>query len=285
MNTMSSGADIVPQAARGGPAFGMPPTATGLVAVQRGDLPLLVFARLAVQSGLIHAVTTRKRGGLGSPHHGLNLARTGDDPPEAVAANRRRLQRVLAPGRLVFSRQVHGTDVATIQSPVEPVDFPVVGTADAMVTDQPGLLLTILVADCQAVMMFDPRRRVVANVHSGWRGSIANVIGATVKVMQRTFGCRPSDILAGVGPSLGPCCAEFRNYRREIPRALWTYRVSDHHFDFWSLSRDQLTAAGLGADRIVLGQICTRCHPERFYSYRAGDRSGRFAAVIGMPSG
>ena len=261
------------------------PTASGLAAVQRGDLSLLVFDHLAVQAGLDHAVTTRQAVGDGPSHQSLNLADNGGEPPEIVAANRRRLQRVLSPGRLVFCRQVHGTDVAAIQTSVENKDFPVVATADAMVTDRPGLLLTILVADCQAVIMFDPRRRVVANVHSGWRGSIANVIGATVRVMQRAFGCRPVDILAGVGPSLGPCCAEFTNYRREIPRSLWSYRVSDHHFDFWKLSHDQLTAAGLGADRIVLGRICTRCHPERFFSYRAGDRTGRFAAVIGMPSG
>ncbi len=261
------------------------PAAAGLFAVQRGGLPLLVFDHLSAQASLDHAVSTRERGGGRSPHQRLNLADNGGEPPAAVAANRRRLQEAFSPGRLVFCRQVHGTDVAAIQTPVKNIDFPVVATADAMVTDQPGLLLTILTADCQAVMMFDPRRRVVANVHSGWRGSIANVIGATVRVMQRAFGCHPVDILAGVGPSLGPCCAEFTNYRREIPRSLWPYRVSDHHFDFWKLSHDQLTTAGLGADRIVLGRICTRCHPERFFSYRAGDRTGRFAAVIGMPSG
>ena len=268
---------------RGAPSRGEPPDAKGLVSVHRGHLPLLALPHLAAQSGLVHAITTRAGGVSRPPHQSLNLSRSGDDAPAAVAENRRRLQRALAPGRLVFSRQVHGAAVAALKQPVDACDFPVVGTADAIVTDQPGLLLTILVADCQAVMMFDPQRRVVANIHSGWRGSIANVIGATVAVMRRDFGCRPGDILAGTGPSLGPCCAEFRNYRREIPSSLWSYRVADHHFDFWRLSRDQLTAAGLAADRIGLGRICTRCHPERFYSYRAGDKTGRFAAVIGMP--
>ncbi|MDJ0854867.1 MAG: peptidoglycan editing factor PgeF [Desulfobacterales bacterium] len=285
MKTRSSGADDGPRAAGGRAASGAPRRAAGLISLQRGDLPLLVFAHLAAQEGLVHALTTREGGVSQPPHQSLNLARTGDDAPEAVAENRRRLQHALSPGRLIFSRQVHGTDVAAIRAPVEDGDFPVVATADAMVTDRPGLLLTVLVADCQAVMLFDPRRRVVANVHSGWRGSIANVIGATVAVMHRSFGCRPSDILAGIGPSLGPCCAEFRNYRREIPQPIWPYRVSQHHFDFWKLSRDQLTAAGLRTERIVLAQICTQCHPERFYSYRSGDRTGRCAAAIGMPSG
>jgi YfiH family protein len=193
------------------------------------------------------------------------------------------LQRAIGAGRLVFVRQVHGRAVLALKQPPPPGQDGPVGTADAIVTDRTGLLLTILVADCQAVLLFDPRRRVVANVHSGWRGSIANVIGATVSVMVNDFGCRPNDILAGVGPSLGPGCAEFINYRDEIPPSLWRYRVSAHHFDFWALSRDQLITAGLAADRIRLARICTRCHPDQFYSYRAGHKTGRFAAVIGMP--
>ncbi len=257
----------------------------GLIPLRGGDLPLLGFTHLGAHDDLQHAVTTRDGGVSGPSRQDFNLSFTGSDDPEAIAANRRRLERALAPGRLVFARQVHGTAVAVLKKTVAADRFPAVGTADAIVTDRPGLMLTILVADCQAVMLFDPHRRVVANVHSGWRGSIANVIGATVAVMQRDFGCRPADILAGIGPSLGPCCAEFIHYRREIPAPLWAYRVSAHHFDFWELSRDQLIGAGLSAERIGLGRICTRCHPERFFSYRAGDKRGRFAAVIGMQPG
>ncbi len=264
------------------PAAPGPGPKAGLVPVQRGGLPVLIFPHLAVHDDLQHAVTTREGGVSRPPHHSLNLSRSGDDSPAAVTENRRRLQNALASGRLVFSRQVHGTTVAALKQSIAADDDLPVGTADAMVTDCPGRLLTILVADCQAVMMFDPQRRVVANIHSGWRGSIANVIGATVAVMQQDFGCRPGDIWAAVGPSLGPCCAEFKNYRDEIPPAMWSYRVSTYHFNFWALSRDQLTAAGLAPDRIRLGRICTRCHPERFFSYRAGHKTGRFAAVIGM---
>lgn len=253
-----------------------------LVPFRRRGLALLQFAHLAEQSGLQHAITTREGGVSRPPHGGLNLSRAGDDDPAAVDENRRRLQHAMAPGRLVFVRQVHGVAVLPLKARPAPRNSRVAGTADAVVTDCCGLLLTILVADCQAVLLFDPWQRVVANVHSGWRGSIANILGATVEVMRRDFGCHPGHILAGVGPSLGSCCAEFKNYRREIPSALWSYRVSEHHFDFGALSRDQLTAAGLSADRVRLGRICTRCHPDRFYSYRAGHKTGRFAAVIGL---
>jgi YfiH family protein len=145
-------------------------------------------------------------------------------------------------------------------------------------------LLTILVADCQPVMLYDPVRAVVANIHSGWRGSIADIIGRTVAVMKERFACRPAEIIAGIGPSLGPCCAEFVNYRQEIPEALWSYQVSDNHFDFWALSRDQLVWAGLLPEHIETGGICTRCHSDLFFSYRAAQQTGRMAAVIGLPS-
>jgi YfiH family protein len=143
-------------------------------------------------------------------------------------------------------------------------------------------LLTILVADCQPVMLFDPVRSVIANIHSGWRGSIINIIGRTVAEMQKRFGCLPADIHAGIGPSLGPCCAEFVNYREEIPESLWSYRVSNHHFDFWAMSRDQLLQAGLLPGRIEIGGLCTRCRRDLFFSYRAARRTGRMAAIIGM---
>ncbi|MGD8241338.1 MAG: peptidoglycan editing factor PgeF [Desulfobacterales bacterium] len=246
------------------------------------DLPLLRFPHLACQNGLQHAITTREGGVSRPPAQSFNLARKGGDDPAAVDENRRRLARALAPGRLVFLRQVHGNTVLSLKRPPAGEHTSLAGRGDAFITDQAGLLLTILVADCQAILLFDPRQRVVANVHSGWRGSIANVIGATVKAMVRDFGCRPNDLLAGVGPSLGPCCAEFINYRKEIPEAFWYRRVSKHHFDFWGISHDQLTAAGLAGEHITLSRICTRCASQRFFSYRAGHEVGRFAAVIGM---
>ncbi len=97
---------------RGAPSRGEPPDAKGLVSVHRGHLPLLALPHLAAQSGLVHAITTRAGGVSRPPHQSLNLSRSGDDAPAAVAENRRRLQRALAPGRLVFSRQVHGAAVA-----------------------------------------------------------------------------------------------------------------------------------------------------------------------------
>ena len=154
--------------------------------------------------------------------------------------------------------------------------------ADAAVTDLTDQYLVIQVADCQSVLMYEPTRRVVANIHSGWRGSIGNIIGRTVDAMAGHFGCSPGRIQAAIGPSLGPCCAEFVNYKIEIPEELWAYRSTDNHFDFWAISSDQLIGAGVPKKNIESSQTCTRCRTDEFYSYRAEKTTGRFAAIIGL---
>jgi hypothetical protein len=140
----------------------------------------------------------------------------------------------------------------------------------------------VKVADCQSVFLYDPFLKVVANVHSGWRGSIKNVIGRAVKAMETEMQCLARHIVAGVGPSLGPCCAEFVNYETEIPKEFWKYKDQSDRFDFWSLSRDQLVAAGVLNENIYLSKMCTKCNPTLFFSYRGEGQTGRFAAVIGL---
>jgi YfiH family protein len=154
--------------------------------------------------------------------------------------------------------------------------------ADVMITDRSGKFLVVQVADCQAILMYDPVRRVAANVHCGWRGSVADVAGRTVRALRSGFGCEPKDLLVGIGPSLGPCCAEFVNYRKEIPSRLWNYRRDTVYFDFWTMTCDQLIAAGVREDRIEISRLCTRCNTDRFFSYRGEKRTGRFPAVIGL---
>ena len=247
-------------------------------------LTLQRFPQLSCYPELCHGITTRRGGTSAPPFDSLNMARSVGDDAAHVAANWRRLGTRFDGMDPVYLKQVHGNTVAVLDGVATGGAPCLPGEADAVVTDRPGYLLTILVADCQAVMLYDPVRSVIANIHSGWRGSIANIIGRTVAVMQERFACRPADVLAGIGPSLGPCCAEFVNFRSEIPDALWSYRVSENHFDFWALSRDQLIDAGLRPSHIEVGGICTRCRSDLFFSYRAAKVTGRMAAVIGLTS-
>lgn len=245
-------------------------------------IELLQFRHLTAFEALVHGISTRSGGVSQAPFHSLNLSGGQGDAPANIVRNRNRLAAALGGGRLHTVHQVHGCQVLRLPSNGALSPGVLAGSADALVTDRPGLLLTILVADCQAVLIYDPQKRVVANIHSGWRGSIGNIIGHTVAAMVHEFGCDPAHLLAGVSPSLGPCCAEFINYRDEIPKRFWDYRIGSHHFDFWALSRDQLVAAGLPAAQVQVSQICTRCNSQRFFSYRANRVTGRSGAVIGL---
>ena len=255
----------------------------------RGGTTFLQFPHLARFDGLWHGIFTRHGGDSREPYHSLNVGLGIGDTPAAVGINRRRIQQLSEAPELVFANQVHGRQVLVLTEgqsrfgPRPAVPSPGAAlTGDALVTDEPGRYLVIQVADCQPVLLYDPVRRVAANVHCGWRGSIQNIVGRTIGTLQSRFGCRPGDIRAGIGPSLGPCCAEFVHYRTEIPEAYWCYRVGPCHFDFWAMTGDQLRAAGVAKRNILTSRICTRCHPDDFFSYRGEKKTGRFAAVIGL---
>ena len=230
---------------------------------------------------VVHGFFTRQGGVSAGAYHSLNVSLAVGDGQEQVAENLGRMRQALGLARLAGAAQVHGGRAAVITSPdqAREEDIPAV---DILVTTVPGLGLLIKQADCQAVMFYDPVNRVVANVHAGWRGQVLNILGETVRLLQSRFGSRPADLYAAVGPSLGPCCAEFKNFRREFPPDLWTYQVSPTYFDLWRLSRDQLTAAGLLPSRLDLAGLCTRCGAGDFYSYRRDKVTGRQGAIIAL---
>jgi hypothetical protein len=239
------------------------------------------FEHLSDCSDIRHAIFLRTSGCSQAPFDRLNVSLAVGDEVRRVQRNRQQVAAALGAAELVFMRQVHGYSVRVIddQPTAEGMAPP---EADALITDRPGKFLVVQVADCQPILMYDPVHRVVANVHCGWRGSVAGVLGRTLEVLQAGFGCAARDMLVGIGPSLGPCCAEFVNYREEIPRSLWGYRRDAVYFDFWAMSRDQLSAAGVPEDHIEISRLCTRCNTHRFFSYRSEKRTGRFPAVIGM---
>ena len=252
----------------------------------------LVFDHLERLSGIVHGVFPRTGGTSSAPYASLNIGLNCGDLPESVFKNRRLMLETAGLSQAVFLNQVHGTHIQVLKTSTDingVVWNPSTGdtscpiTADGVVTNIADLALVIQVADCQAVVLYDPVNRVIANVHSGWRGSVANILGQCVEIMVREFSCRPENILAGISPSLGPCCSEFIHYRTEIPEPLWAYKSQDKPcFDFWKISRDQLLEQGLKDDNIQQMTMCTVCHSDRFFSYRGEKNTGRFGAVIAM---
>lgn len=246
----------------------------------KNNLWYFTFSRLdRFREEVRHGVFTRVGGVSRPPFHTLNTSISVGDDLESVRRNRNMVSVCLDFRDMVFLKQVHGAHVVVVdpQTPHGPPP-----AADGMITRHPGVFLAIQGADCQAVLLYDPVRRVAAAVHSGWRGTVQNIIGSTIGTMTAAFGCRPGDIIAGIGPSLGPCCGEFVNYQREIPEAFWKYKNHRHHFDFWAVSRDQLMDAGLPPEQIECAGMCTRCNDHLFFSYRKTPQTGRFVAGIGL---
>lgn len=248
---------------------------------ETGGLPCYRSPLLAAFDELLHGFFTRQGGVSPDPFHSLNLSFGVGDQVSLVVHNRHLVQQALNLTALVSATQVHGCRASLVTTGNAPADAEI-ADADILLTGQHGLGLLIKQADCQAVMLYDPVRRVAANVHCGWRGQVDNILRKAVIRLHEEYGCRPEELVAALGPSLGPCCAEFRHYRREFPQELWSYQVRPTYFDLWALSRDQLLVAGLKPRQIDIAGICTRCRGDEFFSYRREGRTGRQGAVIAL---
>lgn len=249
-----------------------------------------IFESLAGIPGLAHGVFTRHGGVSLPPYDTLNAAWNNGDSPEAVRKNLTRVKEALGMEHLASGLQVHGdtineVDPRALADAERHGPVAVMPPGDALVTRLRGVGLMIKIADCQAIFLVDPQQGVIANIHSGWRGSVQDLPAKVVRFLQERFGCRPRDLYAAVSPSLGPCCGEFRNYRDELPPSFWPFQSSPRYFDFWAITRWQLIGAGLRPEHIEAAERCTVCETGDFFSYRGERTTGRMAAVIGWKEG
>jgi len=259
----------------------------------------------------------------------LNLGLTADDSRENVFANRRLLAEAVTGSPdtpLVNAHQIHSNRVIPVTAPTVSREHPSRAQApagrssppgwraDGLMTAQPGLLLGILTADCVPILVADVRRHAVAAFHAGWRGTVKRIVESGIGRMRLEFGSRPEDLIAAIGPAIGPCCyavgeevfSDFDSqfaYARELffevfnadplparyPALFPGRRAPGHpaegsqlHVDLIAANRRQLLAAGLRPQAIQAVGGCTQCHPELFFSHRgSGGRAGRMMAVIG----
>jgi len=220
-------------------------------------------------------VTTRAGGVSLPPYDSLNLGDHVGDDPVAVVLNRQRL-RALLPAEPRWLKQVHGTVVAKADMIVEPVE------ADAAVSFTAGMVCAVLTADCLPVLFCDRQGTRVAAAHAGWRGLAAGVLEAAAAAMQ----CPSSDILAWLGPAIGPQAFEVGEevreaFVRDLPAAAraFTPRQSGKWLaDIYELARLRLARAGVR--EVYGGGLCTYSDSERFYSYRREKATGRMAALV-----
>lgn len=242
------------------------------------DVTCFRFPGLSMSQRLIHRVFTRMGGISDHPYDSLNTSYTVGDSAENVTANLSKIKKAVEAEHLIFTDQVHGDCVFVIGRGHLDTQG-TIPSADAMITDISRVALMVKQADCQGVIIFDPKRSVVANVHCGWRGNVRNILGRVVARMKHEFECRPRDLVAAIGPSLGPCCAEFIKHEEIFPENFRRFMVRENYFDMWALSCLQLMEAGLREENIEVSGICTRCRTDLFYSYRAEGQTGRFATI------
>jgi YfiH family protein len=217
--------------------------------------------------------------------HGFER-RLGPSGWEERGASRARVASALAPhGRLYLLKQVHGTVV-------RPAPWEGRPEGDAAVADRPGIVLGIETADCMPVLVADPKRRVVAAAHAGWRGTAAGVARAAVRALVER-GSRPEDLVAALGPSIGACCYEVGDELRAAfgPGGDVFFRPGPRgrpHLDVRAANVAQLEAAGVPLDRIHHVDECTSCRADLYHSYRRdGPHAGRMINYIGwtLPAG
>ena len=184
-------------------------------------------------------------------------------------------------------RQVHGVAVATAQQCAGQDPPP---EADAVVSEQIGVRVAVVTADCLPILLAGDRGRVVAAVHAGWRGLAGGVIGACLAALRERLG-KSEGVAAVIGPHIGKCCYEVdepllgvfeERFSETLPRALRQSRPGHAWLDLGPLAREALRAEGVESDRIgFLQGTCTACDAERFYSYRRdGPETGRLVHFI-----
>ncbi len=245
------------------------------------------FENLSRRGGLVHGVFSRRGGVSAPPFDTLNVGSTVGDDLANVLINRQRMAEALGMRdedmRTVW--QVHGADVVVIRGR-GPQEWPP-PQADGILTREIGLPLVMRFADCVPILLYDPVQRVAGIAHAGWRGTVAGAGAATVRTMCDAFGSRPADILAAIGPSIGPCCYEVGEEVVAQIREVFGDREELFHaangkgprLDLWAANRLALEQAGV--EQIEVAGICTACRKDEFFSHRAeAGRTGRFGVVI-----
>ena len=258
------------------------------------NVPFMASEGFLQAGGVAHGFSTREGGVSEGTYATLNLGFCRGDDREKVLENYRRFTAAIGADYegLVLSNQVHGDTVRTVTAADKGKGIHSKGDyeADGLITDIPGLCLTVFGADCLPILFYDPVRRVIAAVHAGWRGTANGIAGRAVEKMVEVYGSKPGDILAAIGPGISKCCFETDE---DVPNALTgalgasalkcieLQESGKFHVDLKGLNVLRLEKMGLERDHIAVSEACTMCEHERFWSHRytQGVRGSQAAMV------
>jgi len=235
------------------------------------------------------AVFTRHGGVSLAPWHSLNLGGSVGDDPAHVAENRVRVFQSMGcePASIHDVWLVHGTSIVYADAP-RPLDQPS-AKADIIFTDNPNVSLFMRFGDCVPILFHDPKKHVIGIAHAGWMGTVRGVVQTAVEGMQSHYGCKPEDIVAGIGPSIGvdhyevgtDVISQFQEkYNKDADQILQT-RNGSTYLDLWTANAIQLRNAGV--EQIQISRLCTACHLDDWFSHRAEKgKTGRFGAIMAL---
>jgi len=250
----------------------------------------LTYYQFDLWPDMTHGIFTRDGGTSQAPWASLNLGGNVGDDPKAVRLNHELMYAALglSERRACTVWQVHSADVVIVTNPVRGRRW--LALADGMITDRPDTPLAMRFADCTPLLFRDPTSGVVGIAHAGWRGTVQGIARHMVEAMVQAYGCKPSNIQAGIGPGIGP---ERYQVGEEVVTAVQEYFGTiegmirrDHadktaYFDLWAANRLDLERAGV--EQIEVAGICTAQRTHEFFSHRAEKgRTGRFGAVLSL---
>jgi YfiH family protein len=244
-----------------------------------GNPPRYLTAPSLARAGLPHLFSTRH-------FPGVRVWRDPRGPFDTTALAQVDRGGLPADG-FAYARQVHRAGLVMADRPG------LLGQADILVTDRPGLPLAIFTADCLPIVVYDRPNHRLAMAHAGWRGTVEGAARVAVEALVKAGG-RPEAFLAAIGPSIGPCCYEvdgpvIDRLAKAFPGAWRAWATATRPgrwmLDLWKANEDQLTEAGLGAARIDNPGLCTLCRADLFFSYRRGPGEGRLVTLAAIPDG
>ena len=249
--------------------------------------PFFQFESLPNSGRLQQAVFTRQGGVSPAPFDSLNLSVSVPDEKARVYANRRLAYGLY--GRdtdsVVHAHLVHGPDVSRVSHRDYGTWIP---HTDGIITNEPGCALTMNYADCTPIFLYDPQKQAIGLGHAGWLGTVRDLPGALVRAMTEIFGSHPEELIAGIGPCIGPCCYEVGEpviskvhgaFEDGGSLLIDQANGGGPHFDLPEANRRNLARAGV--QLIEQSGLCTACHTDLFFSHRAEKgKTGRFGTIL-----
>ena len=257
---------------------------------------LLTFEQLSKEKNVKTFSTTRKGGVSRYPFESFNLGNYSEDNPHNIRENRKRLVNALhiRYEDLIVPKQIHGDQILTIDETYLSLDEKkrqeTSNGYDALITQQKNICIGITTADCVPIILYDPQKQVAAAIHAGWRGTVKEITRKVIQNLRTQFHTNPSDIIAGIGPSIsskhfevGSEVAEQFSQKQNLQQPIIYYnpKTQKAHIDLWEANKQQLISSGVQTENIEIAQMCTYTHSEKFFSARReGIRSGRMITGI-----